>query len=236
MNNLPQETEALESRLSELETLTLPEKTEEAKVVISEAYRLARRSVTEAYYAGKILVSIKTELEHGEFGPWLERNGIKHDTAARLMKLAGREISDIQKFDSVNEALKAIKPPARKQEESSDKTPSTIEELTPSEKRLMEKDHLIQQVKETAEKLQESEVSLEEEKQKNKHLLQGKKIAEGFDQGVSVIEEAQVQVRQLKREVSQLKSANRELKKDFANYKRWATRELKKSGNSHLLA
>ena len=37
----------------------------------------------------------------------------------------------------------------------------------------MEKDHLIQQVKETAEKLQESEVSLEEEKQKNKHLLQG---------------------------------------------------------------
>ena len=68
MNNLPQETEALESRLSELETLSLLEKTEEAKVVISEAYRLARRSVTEAYYAGKILVSIKTELEHGEFG------------------------------------------------------------------------------------------------------------------------------------------------------------------------
>ena len=211
MNNLPQETEALESRLSELETLTLPEKTEEVKVVISEAYRLARRSVTEAYYAGKILVSIKTELEHGEFGPWLERNGIKHDTAARFMKLAGREISDIQKLDTISAALKSLPKPQKadnpdpKQKESSDETPQTIEELTPSEKRLMEKDNLIQQVKETAEKLQECEVSLEEEKQKNKHLLQGEKVAEGFDQGVSVIEEAQVEVRRLKRENSLLK-------------------------------
>ena len=178
------ETENLERRLFELETLTLPEKAEEAKAVISEAYRLARRSVTEAYYAGKILVSIKTELEHGEFGPWLERNGIKHDTAARFMKLAGREISDIQKFDSVNEALKAIKPPARKQKESSDETPETIKTLTTAEKRLMEKDHLIQQVKETMEKLQDKRGSLSKRKSRRTNTsYKGEKVAEGFDQG-----------------------------------------------------
>ena len=235
MNNLPQETEALESRLSELETLTLPEKTEEAKAVISEAYRLARRSVTEAYYAGKILVSVKAELKHGNFRQWLENNGINRETARRFMRLADLEMTQVVSFNSVDAALKSLPRPQRA-EISDPADVSTVETLSPAEKRMMEKDALVQQVKETTEKLQKCETELEEEKQKNKHLLQGEKVAEGFDQGVDVIEEAQAEVRRLKRENSQLKSANRELKKDFANYKRWATRELKKSGNSHLLA
>ena len=233
MNNLPQETEALESRLSELETLTLPEKTEEAKAVISEAYRLARRSVTEAYYAGKILVSIKTELEHGEFGPWLERNGIKHDTAARFMKLAGREISDIQKFDTISAALKSL-PKPQKADSPDPEGVSTIEPLSPAEKRLMERDLLIQQAKEAEERASETQVELEEIKQQNKHLLQGEKVAEGFAQGVSVIEEAQEQIRQLKRKVGNLERENKELKRELANYKRWATRELKKKDREKI--
>ena len=223
----------LEQRLAEIEALTLPEKGKEIKSVISESYRLARRSVLEAYYAGCLLRSVKSDLEHGNFGVWLENNGIKHDTAARFMRLAEREISDIQKFDTIAAALKSL-PKPQKAENPDPPEVSTVETLTPAEKRLMERDALIQQAKEAEARASEAQAELEEIKQQNKHLLQGEKVAQGFDQGVDVIEEAQTEVRQLKRENSKLKNELRELKKDFANYKRWATREFKKKDKEEI--
>ena len=221
------ETENLERRLFELETLTLPEKAEEAKAVISEARGFARRSVIEAYYAGKILASAKAELAHGNFRQWLENNGINRETARRFMKLADLKIANIVSFDTIDAALKSL-PKPQKADNPDPPEVSTAETLTLAEKRLMERDALIQQAKEAEERASETQAELEEIKQQNKHLLQGEKVAEGFAQGVSVIEETQEQIRQLKRKVGDLTIENRELKKDFANYKRWATKELKK--------
>ena len=226
MNNLPQETENLESRLLELKTLTLPEKAEEAKTVISEAYRFARRSVIEAYYAGRLLRSVKSDLEHGNFRQWLENNGIKPRTAQHFMKLAQLEIRKVCGFDSVDAALKSLPKPQKA--ENPDTGVSTGKTLSIAEKRIMERDALIQQAKEAEVRASEAQAELEEIKQQNRHLLQGEKVAQGFDQGVDVIGEHQAEIRRLKREVSQLKTERNELKKELANYKRWATRELKK--------
>ena len=212
MNNLPQETENLERRLFELETLTLPEKAEEAKAVISEARGFARRSVIEAYYAGKILASAKAELAHGNFRQWLENNGINRETARRFMKLAELQRTQIMSFDTISAALKSL-PKPQKADNPDPTGVSTVETLSPAEKRIMERDALIQQAKEAEVRASETKAELEEIKQQNRHLLQGKKVAQGFDQGVDVIEEAQVEVRRLKREVSQLKTERNELKK-----------------------
>ena len=227
------ETENLERRLFELETFTLPEKAEEAKAVISEARGFARRSVIEAYYAGKILASAKAELKHGNFRQWLENNGINRETARRFMRLADLEMTQIVSFDTMDAALKFL-PKPQKADNPDPPEVSTVETLTPAEKRLMERDALIQQAKEAEARASEAQAELEEIKQQNKHLLQGEKVAQGFDQGVDVIEEAQTEVRQLKRENSKLKNELRELKKDFANYKRWATRELKKKDKEEI--
>ena len=221
------ETENLERRLFELETLTLPEKAEEAKAVISEARGFARRSVIEAYYGGKILASAKAELKHGNFRQWLENNGINRETARRFMKLADLKIANIVSSDTIDAALKSL-PKPQKADNPDPPEVSTAETLTLAENRLMGRDALIQQAKEAEERANEVKAELEEIKQQNRHLLQGEKVAQGFDQRVDVIEEAQAEVRRLKREVSQLKTERNELKKELASYKRWATRELKK--------
>ena len=105
-----QEIESLEKRLAEIETLTIPERGKETKSVISESYRLARRSVIEAYYAGCLLRSVKADLEHGNFRQWLDNNGINRETARRFMKLADLQMTQIVSFDTVSAALKALKP------------------------------------------------------------------------------------------------------------------------------
>ena len=106
-----QEIESLEKRLAEIEALTIPERGKEAKSVISESYRLARRSVIEAYYAGCLLRSVKADLEHGNFRQWLENNGIRARTAQHYMKLATFEIRKVCVFDSVDSALKSLPKP-----------------------------------------------------------------------------------------------------------------------------
>ena len=137
---IDQETENLESRLLELETLTLPEKGKEIKSVISESYRLARRSVIEAYYAGCLLRSVKSDLEHGNFRVWLENNEIKPRTAQNFMKLAQMEIRKVCVFDSVSAALKSLPKPQKA--ENPDTGVSTVKTLSIAEKRIMERDGL----------------------------------------------------------------------------------------------
>ena len=105
-----QEIESLEKRLAEIEALTILEKGKEAKSVISESYRLARRSVIEAYYAGCLLRSVKADLEHGNFRQWLKNNNINREIARRFMKLADLQMTQLVSFDTVSAALKALKP------------------------------------------------------------------------------------------------------------------------------
>ena len=88
-----QEIESLEKRLAKIEALTIPERGEQAKSVLSESYKLAQRSVIEAYYAGCLLRSVKADLEHGNFRQWLENNGINRETARRFMKLADLQMT-----------------------------------------------------------------------------------------------------------------------------------------------
>ena len=65
-----------------------------------------RQMVKKAWEAGKHLNAAKAKAKHGEWLPALKRAGFKPDTAARLMRLnAQHQISEIQKFKTVTEAL-----------------------------------------------------------------------------------------------------------------------------------
>ena len=96
--------------IPDFENLPLPEKQQKALEAISEFASLARRTVEQAWLAGKWLTAVKTELGHGSWLPWLNENGIEPRTAQRFMKLAAVEMRRIVAFDSMDAALKALKP------------------------------------------------------------------------------------------------------------------------------
>ena len=102
MNNLPENLPVFNASgtLAELQS------------AFSERWRtantLARRTVEESHAAGSILVQIKARLEHGEWLPWLEKEGVTKDTSARLIRLSTLDISQLAKFDSVRAALASM--------------------------------------------------------------------------------------------------------------------------------
>ena len=99
----------LEIQAREIQDLPLAEKQEKALDAVSEFASLARRTVEQAWLAGKWLTAVKTELGHGSWLPWLNENGIEPRTAQRFMKLAAVEIRQVIAFDSMDATLKALK-------------------------------------------------------------------------------------------------------------------------------
>ena len=75
-----------------------------------EMRTLGRRAVEAAWRAGAALVDVQREAERGQFGTWLEAEGVAKSTAYRLMELArAYETSQIGKFETVDAALTAAK-------------------------------------------------------------------------------------------------------------------------------
>ena len=215
----------LEQKLAEIEALSIPEKGKEIKSLISESYRLAQRSVIEAYYAGCLLRSVKSDLEHGNFRVWLKNNGINRETARRFMKLADFQMTQIVSFTTVDAALKSLPKPAAKPEPVDAEVVES--KLTAAEKWLLKEDSLVQQARDAEQRAFQAEEKLQEAERKVQHLQQGEKVAAGFHQGVSVIGNQQEEIRQLKRKLHEKELLEREFRKELASYKRWASRKFK---------
>ncbi len=83
------------------------------------ANRFFRNTIKEVWECGRALCEVKKELPHGKWGEWLKSAGIPTSTAHRWMKLSEQydEISQIGKFNSVDQALKAWQPARSKRKE-----------------------------------------------------------------------------------------------------------------------
>ena len=93
---------------------TLVDLTAAFKAQWADAQGLARKSVERAWDAGKTLTAIKARLPHGRWLPWLKAEGVSSSSAHRLMQLTKIQISQIGKFQSVDEALRSLPKPAPK--------------------------------------------------------------------------------------------------------------------------
>ncbi len=100
--------QSLEIQAREIQDLPLAEKQEKALEAIGEFASLARRTVEQAWVAGKWLAAVKADLPHGEFRRWLEEHGISKSTAHRFMQVAKIETSQLGTFDSMTAALKSL--------------------------------------------------------------------------------------------------------------------------------
>ena len=81
-----------------------------------EAGRFGRKTVEQAWYAGKALIEVREDRGWGNFKGWLEVEGVSRDIAYRMIKRAERapEMLQIATFSSVDEALKSLPAPEPK--------------------------------------------------------------------------------------------------------------------------
>ena len=85
-----------------------------------------RRTLVDGWEIGRGLRAVRDEMNHGEWGPWLEDIGMNRKTAFRLMKLGDAyEMSQIETFGTMDAALKAL-PPKRPKTE-----PEPVAEVEP---------------------------------------------------------------------------------------------------------
>ena len=192
---------------------------------LDNGINFGRRQVREYWLAGEGLNKIKNLMPFGGTGgvsytDWLTECGISRMTASRLVRLYNSfTVQQIETFSSMKEALKSAS--AETKEEAPVKTDEDKEELTPAEKQLIEKDALVKQAQLAEEGKAALEIQLKEAAQKIKHLESGERVAEGFQQGVSVIEEAQAETRRLKSRIVELETKEKDALKELAAYTRW---------------
>ena len=92
-------------------------KTEDAERRFDEALAAmqdyGRRTVEHAWKAGHALLEVKEVLKHGEWLPWLDRHGVNHRLAQRLMELVVRypKCAALSHFETVDRALLEAKDP-----------------------------------------------------------------------------------------------------------------------------
>ena len=175
--------------------------------------KLARRTVREAWYAGQALQRVKDTSVHGAWMPWLKSEGVSLDMQKRCRAIyAGHQIGDLRQFASVAAALRALPKPEPKSEP--DLPTDKPAELTPAEKRLVERDKLVEQAKAAEERAQAAEQAGREAHQMAEHFEAEAKVAGGFQRGRDVIEERQAEIRQLKHRIYELEAENGELKRE----------------------
>ena len=93
-------------------------------------------------------------------------------------------------------------------------------QLTAADKRKLEPDALARQAREAEAEKAEAQQQLKEAKEKIKHLQQGEKVAEGHKQSVSVIEERQAEVRQIKAKLADSETREKELRSENARLRK----------------
>ena len=71
-----------------------------------------RRSVIQAWLAGHVLCGLKERIPHGEWLNALDEHDVANQTANRYMRLrrAYEEIPQLEEFDSITAAMKALQP------------------------------------------------------------------------------------------------------------------------------
>ena len=198
---------------------------EEAIAQFERFRTLARRTVREAWHAGKALSGVRDATEHGEWYPWLDESGISKRMAQRLIQLySGHEMRQLDAFDSVDAALKALPKPQTRTEPEPEPEPEPVADdppkLTPSEKRLMEMDALKEQAKEAEERARAAEQRAEEAEQARTHAESELKVQDGYQKGRDVLTERQEEVRQLKHRIGELESECTSLKREVHGLKR----------------
>ena len=81
-----------------------------------EAQSFGRKTVEQAWCAGKALIEVRKDRGWGNFKGWLEVEGVSQDIAYRMIKLAERATDNLQiaNFGSVDEALRSLPAPEPK--------------------------------------------------------------------------------------------------------------------------
>ena len=112
-----QETFVTQSTEVNLKDIDLTGKTQNqlaelARSALGESLNLARRSVESAWCAGRFLERAKQNTKHGQWGAWVEDHGFSPDIVERVRKLyqLAPEIPQIAEFESVDQALRELKP------------------------------------------------------------------------------------------------------------------------------
>ena len=200
---------------------------------VGNCRQLARRTVEEAWQAGRYLDELKSRLEHGQWGTWLKQAGINQETARRFMLIAGgHRHNQIGGFLSIDEAFKALPGPdpassarpAPKPDTFDDASPveemPPATELTPTEKRLIEEDQLKSTVALAGEQIADLERRVEEKDQVIQHYETGEKVSQGFIQGRDVIEARHEEIRQLKYSLNNCLEENASLKRELFGLKK----------------
>ena len=154
------------------ETSSLSDAQDRALKHWESANRFFRNTIKEVWECGRALCEVKKELPHGKWGEWLKSAGIPTSTAHRWMKLSEQydEISQIGKFNSVDQALKAWQPARSKRKEPAKKFEPEVEtegesssvqqeEVTDGDGTLQVPDHTesAQEIQELPDKLSETE-------------------------------------------------------------------------------
>jgi len=182
--------------------------------------QVSRHRVEVAWRWGEAIYNLREGLEHGDFLDYLHARGIAKSTAYRAIELfsAFPQISQIGKFATLTEARKAIPKPQK--ETGIEGAEEALPKLTAAEKRLMERDALVEQAKQAEERAGEAEQKVKEQAAIIEHYENGEKVSEGFQQGRSVIENKQAEVSQLKKKIGDLQRDLKEAKRENSFLKR----------------
>ena len=199
----------------------------EAIKACKSAGELFRRTVRAAWYAGQMLNAYKQHVDYGEWGKWLDDNGIHKDLASRYMRLGAAYTSDqINAFGTIDAAIKALPKPEGRKETGKDEKGK--EELSRAERKLLEEQQLREQAQAAQERAEELERELKESKQVIEHLENEGKVADGKAPGKSKVEELQAEIRQLKSTVKQKDRIITDLKREATGQRQLIKRLTKK--------
>ena len=223
---------AAEATLEKIAEIASEDLATVASYFMGTTHLFSRTTVKLAWYTGGLFWELKDRMEHGEWMPFLEEHDLPHTTVSQYMRLYDNLTEEqIEEFGTTRDALKAIR---RAKQEADDSSEEAVPVETKPE-RLSKEDQLRQQIQtlETGVKVEreareEVEEKLKEVEEQNKHLLTGERVKEGYQAGLSVLEERQNEIRQQKVTIKDLREKLNESRKDLTSYRKWATNELKK--------
>ena len=162
------------------------------------AHRHASIAVQEAWKCGCALIKLKESLAHGDWLPWIEIEGFGRETVRRWMIIAEKMTAgEIAKFTSVDAAIRHL--PRPEPEESA----TDSNELTPSEKRLMEMEGYKAEARAAREEAAAANFNLQTAQKTIGALETELKIAGGKRQVRSEVEAAREEVSQLRIKLSE---------------------------------
>ena len=204
--------------------LELPMSPEQrARYYHGQYVRYAGDALQAAWKCGEALAEVRSSLKQGDWLPWLQSAGISKSAGYRFMALfEGHKLPALGSFQSMTAALKSLPKPKPDPAAEPDAEPK----LTAAEKRLVERDRLIEQAKAAEERAQQAEQERDEARQTAEHFEAEAKVAEGFQRGRDVLEERQAEIRQRNHRISELESENGELKRENHGLRR-AVKELR---------